>query len=213
MRVGTIRTIINTAFLHETKTQSLKRHLVQQLTTLPSFIRLDPEQGLNTLSGFINEYIAQVPDFLEALKNAAEKAGIENHVFPFLKIAEEYFTMPPNLPSEHIGLMALMDEAYLAHRLFEEVNDRYISRVGMPLIPLDMTLANVIVHQLIGEHLANQLDEAVHQAVEQLMPRERAYDSDDFHQFVQDTKGNTQPIFQEWPCLSKKMGIEFAFAG
>ncbi|MCP5325870.1 MAG: hypothetical protein H7A09_06035 [Oceanospirillaceae bacterium] len=213
MRVGTIRTIINTAFLHESKTQCLNRHLLKQLTSLPSFIRLAPEEGITTLNGFIREYIAQVPDFLEALKNAAEKAGIENHVFPFLKIAEEYFTLPPNLPSEHIGLMALMDEAYLAHRLFEEVNDRYISRVGMPLIPLDMTLANVIVHQLIGEHLANQLDEAVHQAVEQLMPREQAYESDDFHQFVQDTRGNTQPIFQEWPCLSKKMGIEFAFAG
>jgi len=44
----------------------------------------------------------------------------------------------------HEGLDGLLDEAYLAHRLVEEVNDLYIKHFGQPLIPADTTVANVI---------------------------------------------------------------------
>jgi hypothetical protein len=40
------------------------------------------------------------------------------------------------------------------------------------LIPLDTTVANVIAHQLIGEDFANQLDEAVHHAVDEMLNEE-----------------------------------------
>ena len=156
------------------------------------------------------EYIHHVPDFLEALKDAAQKAGIENHVFPFLQVAERYFISPPTLPNDHSGLMALMDEAYLAHRLFEEVNDRYITRVGMPLIPWDMTLANVVANQLIGEELANRLDALVHHTVSKMMSAEFSYDSVKFKSYVKKEQGNLTPIWQEWPCLSKASGIDWA---
>ena len=152
-----------------------------------------------------------MPDFLQSLKDSAQKAGIESHVFPFLKVAEEYFISPPSLPNEHIGVMALMDEAYLAHRLFEEVNDRYISKVGLPLIPWDMTLANVVAHQLVGEDLANQLDKLVHKTVNKMMSAEKQYDSHNFKEYIQQEQGNLTTIWQEWPCMSKASGIDWGF--
>ncbi len=72
----------------------------------------------------------------------------------------------------HEGLESLLDEAYLAHRLVEEVNDLYIKHFGQPLIPSNTTVASVIAHQLIGEQFANQLDEAVHHAVDELLDEE-----------------------------------------
>ncbi|MFN7133346.1 MAG: hypothetical protein ACK4N5_14805, partial [Myxococcales bacterium] len=53
-----------------------------------------------------------------------------------------------------------------------EVNDLYIKHFGQPLIPADTTVANVIAHQLIGEAFANQLDEAVHLAVDEMLNEE-----------------------------------------
>lgn len=212
MRVSTLRQCISQAFFHEEKTHCLERHLKAHISNFPNRLKITKENELESLKKFAMEYIHHVPDFLDSLKQASIKAGIEEHVFPFLRIAEEYFIKPPKLPNDHIGLMALMDEAYLAHRLFEEVNDRYISRVGMPLIPWDMTLANVVAHQLVGEELANELDEKVHETVNNMMPAEQNYNSQQFKQYVEEEQGNTTSIWQEWPCLGKAAGIDWALS-
>lgn len=210
MRVSTLRSIISRAFYHEEQSRCLEKHLQHHIENLPNRLRIEKNNELESLKKFAMEYIHHVPDFLEALKDAAQKAGIENHVFPFLQVAERYFISPPTLPNDHSGLMALMDEAYLAHRLFEEVNDRYITRVGMPLIPWDMTLANVVANQLIGEELANRLDALVHHTVSKMMSAEFSYDSVKFKSYVKKEQGNLTPIWQEWPCLSKASGIDWA---
>jgi len=212
MRVSTLRTIISQAFYHEERTHCLERHLKHHIQHLPNRLKITKENELASLKTFAMEYIHHVPDFLDALKCAAERAGIENHVFPFLKVADDYFLTPPELPNDHVGLMALMDEAYLAHRLFEEVNDRYIARVGIPLIPWDMTLANVVAHQLVGETLANRLDHFVHNTVAKMMSAEASYESDSFKDYVKEETGNLTSIWQEWPCLGKASGIEWGFA-
>jgi hypothetical protein len=212
MRVSTLRSIISQAFYHEEKAHCLQRHLKLRVEDLPNRLKIDKDKELESLNKFAMEYIHHVPDFLESLKQASENAGIENHVFPFLKVAEDYFTKPPTLPDDHLGLMALMDEAYLAHRLFEEVNDRYIARVGMPLIPWDMTLANVVAHQLVGEELANKLDALVQRTVDKMMPAEKSYDSRKFKDYVASEKGNLTSILQQWPCMGNASGIEWAFS-
>ncbi len=210
MRTTTLRTIISQAFDHEERSHSLERHLKQHISNLPDRLQLPKNDGLLSLKSFAMEYIHHVPEFLDSLKVAAKQAGIEQHVFPFLKVAENYFLNPPIFPNNHIGLMALMDEAYLSHRLFEEVNDRYITSVGLPLIPWDMTLANVVAHQLVGEELANELDVLVHETVCKMMPEEQNYNSERFKQYVEREQGNLTSIWQEWPCLSKASGIEWA---
>lgn len=212
MRVSTLRTIISQAFYHEERTHILERHLKNHIANLPDRLRIQKDNELESLKSFAMEYIHHVPDFLDSLRESAGKAGIENHVFPFLKIAEDYFVAPPSLPNDHTGLMALMDEAYLAHRLFEEINDRYITRVGLPLIPWDMTLANVVAHQLVGEELANKLDALVHRTVSKMMSAESSYHSESFKQYVKEEQGNVSNIWQQWPCLGKESGIDWSFA-
>lgn len=212
MRVSTLRSIINQALYHEEKTHCLERHLKSHIKNIPNRLKIEKDNELNSLKQFSMEYISHVPNFLQALQDASKKAGIEDHVFPFLRVAEDYFTHPPVLPDNHIGLMALMDEAYLAHRLFEEVNDRYISRVGIPLIPWDMTLANVVAHQLVGEELANDLDARVLRTVSKMMPAEQSYDSSAFKQYVKEEQGNLTNIWQEWPCLGNASGIAWALS-
>lgn len=212
MRITTLRTRISHAFYHEERTHILERHLKSHIENLPDRLRIQRDNELESLKSFAMEYIHHVPDFLDSLKESAKKAGIENHVLPFLKVAEDYFVNPPALPNEHTGLMAMMDEAYLAHRLFEEVNDRYISRVGIPLIPWDMTLANVVAHQLVGEELANKLDALVLRTVSKMMPAETSYHSESFKQYVEEEQGNVTSIWQQWPCLGKESGIDWAFA-
>ncbi|VXB00211.1 conserved hypothetical protein [Pseudomonas sp. 8AS] len=208
MNTLALREQIQQALAHEADSGALAQQLQGQLAKLHPTIQLPASDARGVLERFVAAYIEQVPDVLDAANSVAREAGIEEQIKPVLKLAEQFFLSPPSVMEGHQGLDALLDESYLAHRLVEEVNDRYITHLGQPLIPLDTTVANLIAHQLIGEPFANQLDEAVQHAMDGLL------DDSVFQQSsVQDYRARlsspqTLTAWQSWPCLSRQLGVE-----
>jgi hypothetical protein len=205
--------ILNTIELakqHEQKTRHLENMLKHQFDQVHMAIQLPPADAINSLLEFIIAYIEHVPDFLGAAREVSRDAGIEAYTNPCLKLAEDYFLKPLEIVCDHVGLDELMDEAYLAHRLLEEVNDRFMARTGTPLIPMDTTLSNLIIHNLIGEPFSNELDEAVHYSIDQVAAKESVYDRPAFKQYLSalnpDEPGN-------WPCLMDKLSIKLQLSG
>jgi len=208
MNTPALRELIHRAHQHEAASGQLSRQLEAQLTRLHPAIRLPSVDTLGVLTRFVSAYIEQVPDVLEAANQVAREAGIEAQIKPVLKVAEQFFLQPPALMNGHDGLDGLLDEAYLAHRLVEEVNDRYITHLGKPLIPLDTTVANLIAHQLIGEPFANQLDEAVHHAVDGMLD-EASFSQGSVRLYrMRLNDPQTEAAWQRWPCLSRQLGVE-----
>lgn len=210
MNTAALRELIERAHAHETQTGHLARLLKGRRADLhPSIILSDSTyESEATLYRFVKAYLDQVPDLIDAAANVAVEAGIDAQVQPVLNIALEYFIQPPKILVGHEGLDSLLDEAYLAHRLVEEVNDLYIRHFAQPLIPLDTTVANLIAHNLIGEPFANELDEVVHHSVDQML-NEEAFE----HEAVQAykdrlTSPETGAAWKRWPCLSRQLGIE-----
>jgi hypothetical protein len=208
MNTAALRQLIDRAHQHETATGQLAKQLDAQLERLHPTIRLPVEDAQGVLARFVAAYIAQVPDLLDAAYAVAIDVGIQTQIKPVLKIAEEYFLQPPALINGHDGLDGLLDEAYLAHRLVEEMNDLYIGQFGQPLIPMDTTVANLIAHQLIGEDFANRLDAAVHQTVESML-NPRRFDPAQL-QAYREQLDDPQVVaaWQSWPCLSRHLGVE-----
>ncbi len=94
-----------------------------------------------------------------------------------------------------------MDESYLAQRLFEEINDQHIRHRSVALLPLDMTRSNIIVHHLIGDQLANRLNELVEHTVDRMIDRESV--------LRQGAELNAEAIsWPELPCLSRDEQID-----
>ena len=208
MNTAALRQLIQRAHQHEAATGQLARQLDTQLERLHPSIRLPVEDAQGVLERFVAAYIDQVPELLDAADAVAREVGITAQIKPVLKIAEEYFLQPQALLNGHDGLDGLLDEAYLAHRLIEEMNDRYIRQFGQALIPMDTTVANLIAHQLIGEEFANQLDDAVHQTVEGMLNPSR-FDPQ-LLQAYREQLDNPQvtAAWQNWPCLSRHLGVE-----
>ena len=208
MNTSALHELIQRAHLHDASSGDLKRQLEAHLERLHPSIRIPGSDALGVLKRFIVAYIEQVPEVLEAANQVAREAGIEACIKPVLKVAEQFFLQPPSLMAGHEGLDGLLDEAYLAHRLVEEINDRYIAHLGRPLIPLDTTVANLIAHQLIGEPFANQLDEAVHHAVDGMLD-DASFAQDSvaaYRERLQDPQ--TEAAWKRWPCLSRQLGVE-----
>ncbi len=208
----TIRETIQQAKAHEEETGHLCSLLEKEIPKLHSAIRLPNENAANALVDFVTRYIEHVPDFVEAISNVTNEARVFDYAETFLRIAKDYFLNPPDIIEGHQGMDALMDEAYLAHRLMEEVNDRFISHCGAPLAPMDMTRSNLIIHHLIGEPFANELDMAVQYSVELCMGKEKVFAHTDFQNYLAEHRQHGwQKELNAWPCLAHDLDITLSF--
>jgi len=204
--------LISSANEHEADSNHLLNHLKSQLGDLPRVITLPPNNPSEALREFVKDYIESVPRFIFAVSIAAKEAGIEPYVEPFLGVATEYFLSSLNRKEDRKGLVELMDRAYLSHRLIEEVNDQYIVRAGIPLIPLDVTKANIIVHHLIGETLANSLDEVVEETARQMTNQDSVYGSEKFQEYVETRKGKGwDEVWKLWADMTSSLHIDLNF--
>lgn len=205
MNLTSMRAIIRQAQLEEQRSGRLARLLGNRLPQLHPSIRLPVENGSESLLQFVNAYIEQVPDLLEAAARVAEQTGLQAHIDPLLRVAQEFFQAPRHAEA---GLAALLDDAYLAQRLIEEVNDRYLVQLGRPLIPLDNTTANLIAHQLIGEPFANSLDQAIFDTVDGLLDPARMTSAERQTCRTGLENEDTRQAWEQWPCLSRQLGME-----
>ena len=152
------------------------------------------DPGVQGLLEFVIAYIDHVPSFLDAVRSIARKASIEAYVSPCLEVAQDFFLKPPELVASHVGLDELMDE----------VNDRFMAQVGIPLVPMDMTLSNLIAHNLFNKPFANELDEAVHFAEEKVIHKQHVYESEAFKAYIEAHRTNDwKKELAQWPCLGK----------
>jgi hypothetical protein len=172
MVAAIIRAKISAAVTAEAESGQLRRCLEQQLPLLRSKLVLPEQEPVAALLRFITDYIESVPGCLQLVTAVSKQMGFYAYAAPFLDMAQDYFLQPPpELPPDN-GLEGLLDEAFLAHRLLEEVNDHHIRHLRRPLLPVDMTETNVIVHHLLGDALANTLDQKVNRTATQLLGRE-----------------------------------------
>lgn len=167
-----IREKISSALSQEGDTHALSQRLSQQLPQLRHRLVLPEHEPVAALMAFITDYVESVPGCIRLVNAVSKQLGFHAYAAPFLQVAEDYFLQPPeDLPADG-GLEALLDEAFLAHRLLEEVNDHHIRHLQRPLLPVDMTEANIIVHHLLGDDIANKLDGLVQHTSSGLLERE-----------------------------------------
>ena len=212
MEVQAIRDLIHRAKVIESKSRHLRKQIYDQMEQLHHTIELPEENACNTVFNFVDEYIDHVPVFLEGLYKASAQAGIESFIYPFLDIAEENFLSPVTQDQRLVGLDVLLDKAYFTHRLIEELNDNYLTKTGSSLIPMNMTWSNLIVHSILGEPFANDLDVIIEQTVNQMMRSQAIYNKELFDGFVH--MRNPEEwinLWTEWGCLSQKLDIELKF--
>ncbi len=208
-----MRELISTAKDTEAKTGNLESLIFNARERLHESIEFTDDNVAASLYKFIEEYIEHVPNFIEAIANVTDDAEIYDYAEGFLNAAADYFITPPKSTSVHKGIDALLDGAYLAHRLIEEINDRFITRCNCLLAPMDMTRANLIMHDLIGEPFASDLDSIAQHSVEQLMIKESIFDDERLQQYISmhQHRGWTLEI-EEWPCLAQDLDINLAFS-
>lgn len=205
-----IRDTINLAKQEENHQHDFERFLASKVPMLHRNITLpDNEDGPRSLLAFVTRYVEHVADIVEALSQLTLHLDTYEFAKPIIELIEGYFDTPPEFISrKHQGLHALIDEAYLAHRLIEEINDRMMMISGVPLAPMDMTISNLVVHDILGEEFANELDSAVIYNVDMLFNLQVLTQNDLFNRYVDFHKQHGwQKNLEQWPCLAGDSSI------
>jgi hypothetical protein len=176
MDIPGIKDTIATALRSEDDTRQLSTKLELLLPQLRDKLVLPDEQPIAALMSFVRDYVESVPGCISLVSAVSKRLGFYDYAAPFLHMAEDFFLSPPEELPEDGGLEALLDEAFLAHRLLEEVNDHHIRHLQRPLLPVDMTEANIIVHHLLGDDLATRLEQLVQYTAQQFLYREHVWE-------------------------------------
>jgi hypothetical protein len=176
MAIPGIKHTIANALQNERRTALLAGRLERELPALRKKLVLPEEDPVAALMAFVSNYVESVPGCLSLVAAVSKRLGFYDYAAPFLNMAEDFFLQPPDeLPADG-GLEALLDESFLAHRLLEEVNDHHIRHLQRPLLPVDMTEANIIVYHLLGDELAMRMEQLVQYAAQQLLTREYVWE-------------------------------------
>lgn len=206
MTTQAIRDTIKIAKLHEQEHGHLATLFNQRvLEQLPITLSSAENNNAAALVDFIIAYIDQVPKVIDAVRRITTNIKIQSHIEPILALAEGFFLKPQELSADNPGLVGLMDEAYLANRLIEEINDHFIVKVSAPLIPVDMAMSNIIVHSLIGEPFANELDEAVEYSLNKYLALASNYDTKELRGYLFKHQDEDWPHAQQWPTLTEQL--------
>ncbi len=171
-----IRETIRAALRRENETHQLRSRIEQQLPQLQEKLVLPEQDPVSALMDFISGYIKSVPRCLRLVTVVSKRQGFFDYAAPFLSLAEGYFLQPRDELPQDGGLEALLDESFLALRLLEEVNDYHIRLLRRPLLPLDMTEANIIVHHLLGDSFATRMEQLVQLTASHLLHTEHKWD-------------------------------------
>lgn len=202
--------IIDQARRQEARSGAFLRQMKEKAARLPGSVVVDGYQPATSLFQFAVEYIEMAPRLVECVDACAREAGITELFQPFIDAATRYFTQPSVLLVRYDGLDGLLIRAYLCHRLMEEMHDNNRSTRASELIDLEATRANLLVHELIGEPFANELDDAITVTVLQIAGTPDYYNLD-LDPFVDQVNNQAWDwMRQYWENLLERNHIRFA---
>lgn len=210
-QVGKLRALIDDLSARTEETAALIARLQIRSHTLHNAITVPADTAPLLLADFVVRYIEHVPDVIEAIHSITRDAGIDEQIDSLLKVAVDYFLHPPELVRGRRTLQVLLAEAYLAHRLLEEINDRFITLCGSPLVPMDTTRANIIAHELIGEPFSIELDQAVLFSADILLTEHNFVGAAFDRFFAQHRTHGWSVELSRWSCLAADRSIFLNF--
>ncbi len=164
-----IRHEIRKAESHEAATHELASLLHRRLHRLcPSAMVTQSGTPDRFVFLCVCNFINRTPTLLDTLLETARGTRREDICDAVAVICLDFFLSPPPALEGRNGLNSAMAKAYLCQRMIEELNDCCRLKRAAPLLPVDLSCSNLMVHQLIGAPLAGMLDSLVANTVQRL---------------------------------------------
>lgn len=182
MSVPDVRERIDRAINFEKQHKIYFNFLKENPIKLHQSIQIVSPDKSKKLVKFATTYVRHAPDLMVTVRRKACLLEVEPYVEPFFVLAEAFFLSP--IEKKENELIMVVSSAYLAHRLFEEVNDVIYSLTGLSILEKDITQANLVVHTLLGENYVNRLDKMIDQIMKEMTGVDSPFNTVEFKEFL-----------------------------
>lgn len=106
-------------------------------------------------------YVRSVPELLAGAMASAAGTPVEATMAKVMRAAVVYWDEPDDLVPDQLGVLGLLDDAYFSLRLLQLVSSRLREESGQTLVADDLSALDSVVRDILGEQLADVLDELV----------------------------------------------------
>ena len=110
---------------------------------------------------FICDYIQQVPYMIKIGWTSAANVGLEAEMMGILDAVKSYWYQDNDIIPDHLGVIGLLDDAYCSLTSLQSVSDHYRLQTGKYLFPTDLTSANTLIRDFLGDPYGPELDQFV----------------------------------------------------
>ncbi|WP_157954419.1 hypothetical protein [Saccharospirillum mangrovi] len=178
--------------------QNLSRFIATFQRKHPQLLSVDDGRLEQRLSAFLTDYARLLPVLLVELDQACHTLRCGAASQQLLAILDQFIAAIEPARFDY-GLVGVLDKLYFGHRLVEELHDQLLMHQGQPMLSWDTTLANLLIHALIGDSYATRLDLTAQEIVDHL-PKIDA----------------EAPISvsgaSHWPCLIREHGLKLSLS-
>ena len=112
-------------------------------------------------SQFVCSYISQAPYMMKVAWTAAGTIGLEEEMAAILAMVKRYWEQDDDIIPDNLGIIGLLDDAYCSLCSLQAVSDHFQLQTGKYLFPDDLSAANRLIREIIGEPYASDLDRLV----------------------------------------------------
>ncbi|WP_416396625.1 hypothetical protein [Allohahella sp. A8] len=166
MTLDVVDEIINSGVRRDFEASGLQLWIGRRLGQLPGRISIADTDAGAALGAFVRLYISLVPAVLQCISRDAEPDSLLSAI---CDQCVRYFTELPEAVTGQSGVSGLLIKAYRCHRLVEEFRDTYPDLGRSDAFHFVNDEANLLVHQLVGEPFANEVDLACENDLDQLI--------------------------------------------
>ena len=92
---------------------------------------------------------------------AAGTIGLEAEMAQILAAVKTYWEQDDDIIPDSLGMIGLLDDAYCSLCSLQAVSDHFQLQTGKYLFPDDLSAANSLIREIIGEPYASDLDKLV----------------------------------------------------
>jgi hypothetical protein len=121
--------------------------------------------GRHLVSKFLIEYATTTPGFLITINEISNNLALSSTVETPLAVSSRFLDETPtkklpitNSEDPPLRLLTLLRACNFVNRVIEKIDDKVEPFIGLPLSPVNLMYANIIVHEAIGDRFANRLD-------------------------------------------------------
>ena len=157
-----IRAQIDRAFAEEERSGDTARLLAEHSAN--TGLNLTLAQQADCLT-FVKAYIHETPDIMDAAFQAAQESNMLGTMQPVLDAAFNYWAEQQDYIPDNLGVIGLVDDAYLTRMFMESISGLHAQQTGRPLLSIDLGPANRVMRNIIGEPLVTQLEAHVGQTI------------------------------------------------